>query len=178
MLRKAKSLIVTTAISGVTITASAVMAGQEAKFKDLVGGDYTQVIETLESRGFKNVDSSETPDGYYVVWWYNPKSGQCINTQMKVKDNKLESADAGEHPKCVEAAKQAGGGEKSAQAASSEPSKNAKKACMAKFGGKPKIKTVSALKPGWWEIILQGKSGKQAACTVDDNGTISDWVDM
>ena len=71
-----------------------------------------------------------------------------------------------------------GGGEKSAQAAPSAPSKKAKKACAAKFGGKSSIKTVSALKPGWWEIILTGKKGRQVACTVDDSGKISDWVDM
>jgi hypothetical protein len=71
-----------------------------------------------------------------------------------------------------------GGGEKSAQAAPSEPSKKAKKACAAKFGGKSSIKTVSALKPSWWEIILTGKKGRQVACTVDDSGKIGDWVEM
>jgi hypothetical protein len=70
------------------------------------------------------------------------------------------------------------GGEQSTQAASSKPSKKAKKACAAKFGGKSSVKTVSALKPGWWEIILTGKKGRQVACTVDDSGKISDWVEM
>jgi len=70
------------------------------------------------------------------------------------------------------------GGEKSAQAASSEPSKKAKKACAAKFGGKFSIKTVTAGKPGWWEIILTGKKGRQVACTVEDSGKIGDWVEM
>ena len=70
------------------------------------------------------------------------------------------------------------GGEQSTQAASSKPSKKAKKACAAKFGGKSSVKTVSALKPGWWEIILTGKKGRQVACTVNDSGKISDWVDM
>ena len=70
------------------------------------------------------------------------------------------------------------GGAQSTQAASSAPSKKAKKACAARFGGKSSIKTVSALKPGWWEIILTGKKGRQVACTVDDSGKISDWVEM
>lgn len=70
------------------------------------------------------------------------------------------------------------GGAQSTPAASTEPSKKAKKACAAKFGGKSKIKQVSALKPGWWEIILTGKKGRQVACTVDNSGKIGDWVEM
>ena len=48
---------------------------------------------------------------------------------------------------------------------------------MAKFGGKATIKTVNALKPGWWKIVLAGKKGRQVACTVDDSGKIGDWVE-
>jgi len=170
---KAKTLLIAAAIGSLTLTAGAAMDGQDAQFKDLVGGDGIKAFDTLTSRGFKSVETTNTPDGYTVSWWYNAKTGQCINTQSK--DNKVESADAGQYPKCDEAAKQAGGGEKSAQ---TEPSRKAKTACAAKFGGKSQIKTVSALKPGWWEIILTGKKGRQIACTVDDSGKIGDWVEM
>lgn len=175
MLHKTKILIIAAAIGGLTLTANGAMAG-EAKFKDLVGGDGIKAFDTLTSRGFKSVETTNTPDGFTVTWWYNSKTGQCINTEMK--DNKVKTAYAGEHPKCAEAAKQAGGGEKTTQAASSESSKKAKKACADKFGGKSAIKTVSALKPSWWEIILTGKKGHQVACTVEDSGKISDWVEM
>ena len=141
MLRYAKTLIIAAAIGGLTLTAGAAMAGQQANFKDLVGGNGIKAFDTLTSRGFKSVETTNTPDGYTVTWWYNAKTGQCINTEMK--DNKVDTANVGEHPKCAEAAKQAGGGNAS-QAASSEPSKKAKKACAAKFGGKSTIKTVTA----------------------------------
>ncbi len=176
MFHKARSKIIATVIGGLALTAGAAMAGQEAKFKDVVGGSGIKAFDTMTSRGFKSVEDTQTPDGYSVTWWFNAKTGQCINTQAK--NNKVESADAGKHPKCDEAAQQAGGGEKATQAASTEPSKKAKKACMAKFGGKATIKTVNALKPGWWEIVLTGKKGRQVACTVDDSGKIGDWVEM
>jgi len=175
MFHKTKTLLIAAVIGGLTLTTGAAMAG-EAKFKDLAGGDGIKAFDTLISRGFKSVETTNTPDGFTVTWWYNTKTGQCINTQSK--DNKVESADAGKYPKCDEAAKQAGGAEKATQAASSEPSKKARKACAAKFGGKSTIKTVTAGKPGWWEIILTGKKGRQVACTVDDGGKIGDWVEM
>ena len=175
MFNKTNTLLIAAAIGGLTLTAGATMAGQQAEFKDLVGGDGIKAIDTLTSRGFKNVETTNTPDGYIVSWWYNSNTGQCINTEMK---DKVETAYSGDHPKCAEAAKQAGGGEESATAASSEPSKKAKQACAAKFGGKSTIKSFSALKPGWWEIILTGKKGRQVACTVDDSGKIGDWVEM
>lgn len=174
MFHKAKTLIIATAIGGLTLTAGAALADQQAKFKDLVGGSGVKAFDTLTSRGFKSVDTYNS-DGFTVTWWYNPKTGQCINTQSK--DNKVESADADKYPKCDEAAAQAGGGKESA-GTSSEPSKKAKLACAAEFGGKSSIKSFSALKPGWWEIILTGKKGRQSACTVDDSGKIGDWVNM
>jgi hypothetical protein len=175
MFHHAKTLIIAAAIGGLTLTAGAAIAGQQAKFKDLVGGDAIKAFDTLTSRGFKSVETYNSQDGYTVTWWYNAKTGQCINTQSK--DSKVEIADAGKYPKCDEAAAQAGGGNAS-QAVSTGPSKQAKKACAAKFGGKSKIKTVTALKPGWWEIILTGKKGRQVACTVDNSGKIGDWVEM
>jgi hypothetical protein len=175
MHHKTNTLIIKAVLGGLILSGGAAMA-QEAKFKDLVGGDGIKAFDTLTSRGFTSVETTNSPDGFTVSWWYNAKTGQCINTQTK--DNKVEFADAGQHPKCAEAASKAGGSQDTNQAASSEPSKQAKKACAAKFGGKSKIKTVTALKPGWWEIIMTGKKGRQVACTVDNSGKIDDWVEM
>lgn len=59
------------------------------------------------------------------------------------------------------------------------PSEVAKGACLYKFGSDADIVQVSPLKPGYWEIIMKAKSGKRkAACTVNDDGTIADWVEM
>jgi hypothetical protein len=56
----------------------------------------------------------------------------------------------------------------------------AQAACFNRFGepGYQKIKTVSPLKPGYWEVIITGRQGRQVACTVDQNGSIADWVNM
>jgi len=89
----------------------------------------------------------------------------------------VTSAAEDKHPKCAEAAAKAGGGDESA-GTSSTPSKQAKKACASRFGGDLDIKSFTALKPGWREIILKGHHGRKVACTVNDDGTIDDWVEM
>jgi hypothetical protein len=59
------------------------------------------------------------------------------------------------------------------------PSEVAKGACLYKIGVDAYTDQVSALKPGYWEIIMKAKSGhRKVACTVSDDGKISDWVEM
>jgi hypothetical protein len=59
------------------------------------------------------------------------------------------------------------------------PSEVAKGACLYKIGVDAYTDQVSALKPGYWEIIMKAKSGhRKVACTVSDEGEIKDWVEM
>ena len=63
--------------------------------------------------------------------------------------------------------------------AAAAPSEVAKGACLYKIGVDAEIAQVSALKPGFWELILKAKSGhRKVACTVSDDGEIADWVEM
>lgn len=71
-----------------------------------------------------------------------------------------------------------GEGNASAPAAAA-PSEVAKGACLYKIGVDAEIAQVSALKPGYWELIMKAKSGqRKVACTVSDEGEIADWVEM
>jgi hypothetical protein len=157
------------------LTAGVAMAGQKAEVRDLVGRDAIKAFDIMTSRGFESVDTYTTSDDYIVTWWYNAKTGQCVNTQSK--DSKVTSAAEDKHPKCAEAAAKAGGGDAGA-GTSSQPSTQANKACTSRFGGGADIKSFTPLKPGWWEIILTGHHGRKVACTVNDDGTIDDWVEM
>lgn len=66
-----------------------------------------------------------------------------------------------------------------APAAATAPSEVAKGACLYRFGEDGSITMTSALKPGFWELIIEAKARKRkAACTVNDDGTIADWVEM
>ena len=59
------------------------------------------------------------------------------------------------------------------------PSEVAKGACLYKIGVDAYTDQVSALKPGYWEIIMKAKSGhRKVACTVSDDGKISDWGEV
>jgi hypothetical protein len=112
MYKKVGTLLIAMAISGSTLTAGAAMAGQKAEVKDLVGRDAIKAFDIMTSRGFTSVDTYTTSDDYLVTWWYNAKTGQCVNTQSK--DNKVTSAAEDKHPKCAEAAAKAGGSDESA----------------------------------------------------------------
>jgi len=173
--KQVRTLFIATTIGGCLLAGNAAMAGQKAQFKDMVGRDPIKVFDVMTSRGFTSVDTYTTSDDYVVTWWYNAKTGQCVNTQSK--DNRVTSADEDGYPKCTEAAAQAGGNQPSAGGASNPP-KKARKACHHRFGDHSDVQSFTALKPGWWEIILTGKHGRKVACTVNNDGSIDDWVEM
>ena len=52
--------------------------------------------------------------------------------------------------------------------------------CLYTFGSPAKVKMVSPLKPGYFEIIMRATDGsRQVACTVfQDGAQIEDWVEM
>ncbi|MCD2452250.1 hypothetical protein GO003_017820 [Methylicorpusculum oleiharenae] len=55
----------------------------------------------------------------------------------------------------------------------------AKQICLNKLGDSAHIQTISALKPGFWEIIMISTSGRKVACTADTAaGNVADWVEM
>jgi hypothetical protein len=109
---KSRSLLIAAAITGLMLGAGAASAARKAEIKDLVGGDAVKAFDSMTSRGFAGVDPYTTLDDYLVTWWYNASTGQCVNTQSK--NGRVTSAAEDRHPKCTEAAAQAGGGANSA----------------------------------------------------------------
>jgi hypothetical protein len=56
---------------------------------------------------------------------------------------------------------------------------SAKRKCTDRFGNSPEITSVSALRPGYWEVIMQARKGpRSVACTVTSSGSIEDWVEL
>jgi hypothetical protein len=52
-------------------------------------------------------------------------------------------------------------------------------ACRDMVGVPATVETVSALRPGFTEIILrEDASGRRIACTATDDGSIEDWVEL
>ncbi|ETX28642.1 hypothetical protein RISW2_05980 [Roseivivax isoporae LMG 25204] len=55
----------------------------------------------------------------------------------------------------------------------------AQRACTDMMGRAVTIEQVSALRPGFHEIIMKESDGpRRVACTVADDGTLEDWVEM
>lgn len=58
-------------------------------------------------------------------------------------------------------------------------SEKAQNACFKRMGHGAQIQQISDLKPGWFEVILLNPhNGHKAACTVNQQGHIGDWVNM
>jgi hypothetical protein len=109
---KINNKIIAATIGGLVLTAGAAMADQKAQVRDLVGRDAIKAFDIMTARGFESVDTFTTPDDHIVTWWYNPSTGQCVNTQSK--NSRVTSAAEDRYPKCNEAASRAGGGGSSA----------------------------------------------------------------
>lgn len=68
------------------------------QFKDLAGQNSIGAIDTMTERGFKSVDSFESGNTQYGIF-YHPRNHLCI--QLTMADGKVISADdIHSHPKC------------------------------------------------------------------------------
>ncbi|MGA9575249.1 MAG: hypothetical protein WBS20_15020 [Lysobacterales bacterium] len=55
----------------------------------------------------------------------------------------------------------------------------AKQKCKDMMGGPVKFGTISALRPGYWEVIMNDANGpRSVACTVTSSAEIKDWVEL
>lgn len=68
------------------------------RYKDLAHSDSISAIDTIMSRGFRNVDSIETGSTQYGIF-FHPASKLCV--QMTMADGEVMSIDdIHSHPKC------------------------------------------------------------------------------
>lgn len=142
--------------------------------QDLVGARAAGAETQLETRGLKFV-RTETSGNAKVGYWKELGTGGCV--AIRTVEGKVASALYASTQKCG-----SGGGAStaSAPAASKGPSTKARSACMARFGvpNFQRFSIISPLKPGYWELQIQGKDGERASCTVSDAGKIEEWVEL
>ena len=68
------------------------------QYKDLVGKDSIGAIDSMATRGFKNVDSLESGNTQYGIFYH---SGNRLCVQLTMSGGKVLSADdIHTHPKC------------------------------------------------------------------------------
>jgi hypothetical protein len=132
----------------------------------------------------KGMDINDLSDGGFEVRFDNgclvayDKYGERGEYTQNCKNSQLEKAD--------EAARSRQGSQSSSSAnqgnsgavGSAIPSAATQK-CRERFGGPTEITRVNPLRPGYWEVIMQGKdSPRTVACTVSSSGEIENWVEM
>ena len=138
--------------------------------KDLVGSRAAGAESDMKTRGLEFV-RTENSDNGKNSYWREVGTGGCIF--VRTEDGRIANASYTEPQNC-------GSSGSSSAMKSGEPSKSARVACKNRFGADKfkSFETISPLKPGYWELIMAGKNGKRAACTVSDSGKIEDWVNL
>jgi hypothetical protein len=110
----------------------------------------------------------ERTSGTFHVYGQYPVSGQDVTLfecQYDNDRNFLSISVAGHHGHQGEVA---GAAPRAAQ-----------RACTDMMGGTVQIEQVSALRSGFYEIIMSATDrARRVACTVSDGGSIEDWVEM
>jgi len=138
------------------------------------GAEEGYARQQLSVRGFS---SGRRADGgqFDNSWWLNSGTNQCF--QLETAGGKVMTLNPVTSGGCHAPERQQGNAQ---NPSSTSLPQAAEAACFGRFGepGYQRIKTVNALKPGYWEVIILGREGRQVACTVDQYGSISDWVNM
>ena len=139
--------------------------------RDLVGSRAAGAESEMKTRGLQFVRTETAGEGKNA-YWREVGTGGCIF--VRTEDGKIDNASYTEPQNC------GGGGHATQAAHSTKPSSKARDACKNRFGAKSfkSFETISPLKPGYWELIMTGKNGKRAACTVSDSGSIEEWADL
>ena len=111
---------------------------------------------------------AERTSGKYHVYGQYPASGQDVTLfECQYDGNRtfLSISVQGHHGHHTEAAGAA--------------PRKAQRACTDMMGAEVRIEQVSPLRPGYHEIIMKEVNGqRRVACTVADDGTLEDWVEM
>lgn len=142
--------------------------GDDIKSKlvyDLDGKNSYYAENQMRDRGYR-----ETRRDDKHSWWYNEQNNYCY--QLEESDSKVKKIRSKSDSDCW--------AEHHSHDNQKELPDSARSACINRFGYQhfDHVKMVSPLKPGYWEVILKGKHGRQVACTVDKHGSINDWVEM
>jgi hypothetical protein len=116
-------------------------------------------------------DDAYRRGGKYIVRGQTPKSGsnvttfectfdrdgvfQHVDVKRSADDSGYESGNSGDIPN------------------------SARRKCTDRFGNSPRVTSVSALRPGYWEVIMQARKGPRSVpCTVTGSGRIENWVEL
>jgi hypothetical protein len=139
---------------------------------DLNGKNSHYAENQMRNRGYRETRR----DGKHS-WWYNEDNNYCY--QLEESDGKVRKVNTKSDSECWH-----GHHSNSHNSHANDNPKalpdSAKSACINRFGRHnfAYVQTLSPLKPGYWELIMQGKDGRKAACTVNKHGSIEDWVEL
>jgi hypothetical protein len=151
------------------------------KSSGLYGDDIkSKLVYDLDGKNTHYAENQMRDRGYLETrrdgkhsWWYNEYNNYCY--QLEESDGKVKKIHSKSDSDC-----QHNNHHNHAHENSKDLPEVAKSACINRFGRHnfEYVQTLSPLKPGYWELIMQGKDGRKAACTVNKHGSIEDWVEL
>jgi len=168
-------LLVTSCFMGLITLSGCIVNGKNS---GLYGDDIkSKLVYDLDEKNIHYAENQLRDRGYRETrregkhsWWYNEDNNYCY--ELEESDSKVKKVHSKGDSECWH--------EHHSNNNHKGLPDSARSACISRFGHEhfDHIKMVSPLKPGYWEVILKGKHGRQVACTVDKHGSIEDWVEM
>lgn len=159
-----------------------------AGLADLVGMRGSSLDNEMSNRGFELARTQGTQ------FWWNASSGTCaavsigngrvarIDTATPQQCGKTGRDHASQGFDCnapdVSEADRYRCQPSGTTGSQSDGRATAIKACQDAFGPGGKLGTVSALRPGFWEVILSDNYGRKVSCTGRAEGRVEQWDEL
>lgn len=113
------------------------------------------ITEDVERHGDKYVVRGEETDSNRTFKCTFNRDGEFVDVDVKSHGGGHGSGSSGDIPR------------------------SARNRCTNTFGNSPEVTSVSALRPGYWEVIMQDRNGpRSVACTVTSDSEIEDWIEL
>ncbi|WP_313441392.1 hypothetical protein [Novosphingobium sp.] len=155
---------------------------------DLIGVRGSSLENELSNRGFEFARSQG------AQFWWNASTRTCAS--VSIGNGRVARIDTATPQQCGKS----GGGQASqgfdcnapdvseADRYRCQPGAGARpqtggraaavKACQDAFGPNGKLGTISALRPGFWEVILSDNYGRKVSCTGRAEGQVEQWDEL
>lgn len=139
-----------------------------ADLRDLIGMRGSSLDSEMESRGYSFARAAG------AQFWWNGATRECVS--VSTSQGRVARLNAVAADQCGQgkAGSQPAGGSAGGDAAKS----SAVRACTDAFGPNGKLGTVSALNPGFWEVIISDRYGRKVACTGSAAGKVEEWAEL
>jgi hypothetical protein len=146
------------ALTIVAATVTASVASTPADLVGVIGVRGSSLENVMDERGYTFVKAKG------AQYWFNPTTHVCA--AVSISQGRVSKVADANPSHCGKEAAHHGDGAA------------AVRGCQDAFGGNGRLNSVTALQPGYWEVILTDSYGRKVSCTGKSDGTVEEWVEL